>query len=224
MSHDLEVLPSPEAVTRRGAGYFAQVARAAVAARGRFAAAVSGGRTPRAMFERLADEDVPWERVELWQVDERIAPVGVPDRNLTGLVSALPSGAPAVRAMAVEDDDLDAAAVRYAATLPAAFDLVHLGLGEDGHTASLVPGDPVLDVADRDVALTVGAYGGRRRMTLTYRGIARARRLLWLVTGQGKASALALLLAGDPSIPAGRVRAARSLVLADEAAAMGTRP
>lgn len=217
--HQLEVLPDPEAVVRRGAQVFAQAARAAVAARGRFSAAVSGGRTPWAMFRHLAAEDVPWAHIGLWQVDERVAPDGDPDRNLTHLVASLPPGAtPIVHAMPVSEEDLASAASRYEAALPEILDLVHLGLGGDGHTASLIPGDPVLDVEDRDVAVT-GEYRGRRRMTLTYRAIARADRLLWLVTGADRARALSLLVAGDPAIPAGRIRAARSLILADEAAA-----
>ncbi|HZD17045.1 MAG TPA: 6-phosphogluconolactonase [Actinomycetota bacterium] len=222
--HELEVLPDPEAVARRGAEVLAAAARAAVSERGRFVAAVSGGHTPWDMFARLGAEDMPWDRVDLWQVDERVAPDGGPERNLTNLVGSLPSGAvPVVHAMPVGDRDLDAAASRYAAALPTGFDLMHLGLGDDGHTASLVPGDPVLDVMDRDVAVT-GPYRGRRRMTLTYPAIARAGRLLWLITGGEKAWALARLLSGDPSIPAGRVRVANSLVLADEAAAGPPRP
>jgi 6-phosphogluconolactonase/glucosamine-6-phosphate isomerase/deaminase len=162
---------------------------------------------------------MPWASVGIWQVDERIAPDGDPDRNLTGLLAALPpDGRSAVRPMPVLDADLGSAAERYSASLPPAFDVVHLGLGDDGHTASLVPGDPVLDVVDRDVALT-GRYRGRRRMTLTFRALGRAGLALWLITGADKAAMLPRLLAGDGSIPAGRVDAARRLVLADEAAA-----
>jgi 6-phosphogluconolactonase len=215
----VEVLPDPAAVARRAAALVAERARAAVAGRDRFAFAVSGGRTPWAMFARLAEEDVPWDRTSLYQVDERVAPAGDPDRNLTHLRESLPAGSAAdVRPMPVEDDDLDAAAERYARSLPERLDLVHLGLGPDGHTASLVPGDPVLDVDDRDVAVT-GAYMGRRRMTLTYAPLDRARAVLWLVTGQDKVDALRRLRAGDRSIPAGRVACADALVIADAAAA-----
>jgi 6-phosphogluconolactonase len=214
---ELELLPDPDAVARRGAGFVAEQARAAVAERGRFAFAVSGGHTPWAMFAHLADEDVPWTQTAIWQVDERVAPAGDPDRNLAHLQASLPSQADAeVHPMPVEEDDLDAAAARYARSLPGRFDLVHLGLGPDGHTASLVPGDPVLEVADRDVALT-GIYMGRRRMTLTYPALNRARQLLWLVTGDDKVDALALLRAGDRSIPAGRVTAEAQLIVADAA-------
>lgn len=218
MQHELEVSADPDAVAARAAGYVAGQARAAVAASGRFIFAVSGGHTPWAMFSALAGEDMPWRQVEVYEVDEREAPAGDPDRNLTHLNESL-RGAPAiVHPMPVTDPDLAAAAARYAAALPERFDLVHLGLGPDGHTASLVPGDPVLEVTDALVALTQ-PYQGHRRMTLTYPALARADQLLWLVTGADKQDPLARLLAGDQSIPAGRVRAARSLVLADAAAA-----
>ena len=218
---DVEVLPDGEAVARRGAAIVSASAAEAIAARGRFTFAVSGGRTPWAMFARLA-ESLPWEHVAIFQVDERVAPEGDPDRNLTHLLQSLPPAAAVdVHPMPVGDDDLVAAAATYAAGLPDAFDLVHLGLGADGHTASLVPGDPVLDVVDRDVAVT-GEYDGRRRMTLTYPALNRARRILWLVAGEDKGDALRRLREGDRSIPAGRVAREHALVVADTAAAAGT--
>ena len=217
--HELVILPDPGAVARRGAEAVAEAAHAAAEAHGAFALAVSGGRTPRRMFERLGELAVPWDRTGLWQVDERVAPDGHADRNLTGLLEALPdAGRRTVRPMPVTDPDLEAAAAGYAADLPPVFDLIHLGIGDDGHTASLVPADPVLDVEDRDVALT-GEYRGRRRMTLTYPPLDRASLVVWLVVGADKAAALARLLASDPSIPAGRVRASRQLVFADADAA-----
>ncbi|HYM44917.1 MAG TPA: 6-phosphogluconolactonase [Solirubrobacteraceae bacterium] len=218
MGPEIEILPDPAAVATRAAAYVAERARAAVAERGRFSFAVSGGHTPWAMFERLAEEEVPWGETAIYQVDERVTPAGDPDRNLTHLLASLPEHAGAeIHAMPVEEDDLEAAAERYGRSLPERFDLVHLGLGPDGHTASLVPGDPVLEVADRDVALT-RAYMGRRRMTLTYPALARARRLLWLVTGKDKVDALKRLRASDRSIPAGRLAGANALIVADVAA------
>jgi 6-phosphogluconolactonase len=214
---DVEVLADADGVAERGARFVSEQAATVVAERGRFTFAVSGGHTPWAMFAHLEGQ-MPWDKVTIYQVDERIAPEGDADRNLTQLTASLPPGAGAdVRAMPVEQDDLEAAAAEYARSLPASFDLVHLGLGPDGHTASLVPGDPVLEVADRDVAVT-DVYQGRRRMTLTYPVLNRARQVLWLVTGEDKVDALERLRAGDHSIPGGRVEAARQLLIADEAA------
>jgi 6-phosphogluconolactonase len=221
---ELLVLPDPEAVAGRAAEEIVERVRDAVASRGSFALAVSGGRTPRAMLTRLADAAIPWARSGIWQVDERVAPDGDPDRNVNDLLAVAPDVAQGVvRPMPVTEEDLEAAAARYAASLPEAFDVVHLGLGADGHTASLVPGDPVLDVIDRDVAVT-GEYHGRRRMTLTYPPLDRAAFVLWVVTGPDKADVLPRLLGSDPTIPAGRVRAARQLVLADAEAASRLRP
>ena len=223
----IRVFADADAVARAGAACIAGEARAAIAARGRCVLAVSGGRTPWLMLRALAGEELPWDAVHVVQVDERVAPAGDPDRNLTHLRESLaraPLPPQHVHAMPVEASDLAAAAVQYQAVLgelagsPPVLDLLHLGLGPDGHTASLVPGDPVLEVTDADVALT-GSYQGRRRMTLTYPILRRARRVLWLVTGADKAGPLRRLRAGDASIPAGRVRAAEALVLADRPAA-----
>jgi 6-phosphogluconolactonase len=213
-----ERLPDAQAAAERAADLVAGAAAQAIAERDRFVFAVSGGSTPGAMFAALYGR-MPWEKVTIFQVDERVAPDGDPDRNLTLLERSLPPGGVAdIRPMPVTADDLEEAAARYGAALPERLDLVHLGIGPDGHTASLVPGDPVLEIANRDVALT-GEYQGRRRMTLTYPPLDRARRILWLVTGEDKVDALARLRAGDPSIPAGRVSAANAVVVADEAAA-----
>jgi 6-phosphogluconolactonase len=218
MHHDIEALTDPDAVARAAAEFVAKRARDAVEARGSFTFAVSGGHTPWEMFAELASESVPWDKVIIYQVDERVAPPEDPDRNLAHLAQALGSAPAQVRAMPVNDNDLASAATAYGASLPAHFDLVHLGLGPDGHTASLVPGDPVLVVTDRLVALTQ-PYQDRVRMTLTYPALARADQILWLITGADKRAPLAKLLAGDTSIPAGRVEAAASLVMCDEAAA-----
>ncbi|HXJ79422.1 MAG TPA: 6-phosphogluconolactonase [Candidatus Methylomirabilis sp.] len=225
----IQVLADADTVARDAASFLASEARAAVNARGRFVVALSGGHTPWQMLRVLAGLEVPWEKMHVVQVDERVAPAGDADRNLTHLRESLLAHAPLradqIHAMPVESMDLEAAAAQYARTLehltgsPPVLDLVHLGLGPDGHTASLVPGDPVLDVVDRDVTLTGGVYQGRRRMTLTYPVIDRARRILWVVTGDEKVPMLERLRAGDRSIPAGRVRREHALVLADRAAA-----
>jgi 6-phosphogluconolactonase len=192
----------------------------AIAARGRFNFAFSGGRTPWRMLTLLAEGDLDWDRVALFQVDERIAPAGDPARNLTHAVLALPiERQAALRPMPVGDEDLEAAARRYEEHLPERLDVVHLGLGPDGHTASLVPGDPVLDVTDRRIALTETEYQGHRRMTLTYPPLNAARAIAWLVTDADKREALERLLAGDETIPAGRVAAEEMVVVADRAAA-----
>ena len=219
--HRLEVLEDAAAVHRRGAELIAEAARADISERGHFALAVSGGRDPWPMFSQLEEFDLDWTEIEIFQVDERVAPAGSDQRNLTHLVESLSIGAQgSIRPMPVTDDDLDAAADRYAASLPDALDLAHMGLGPDGHCASLVPGDPVLEVTDRRVAVTEGEYEGVRRMTLTYPELHRVRRLLWVVTGDEKVDALQKLLARDPSIPAGRVEpGGDSLILADRAAA-----
>jgi 6-phosphogluconolactonase len=224
----IEALADADAVARAGAAFTAGEARAAVAARGRFVVAVSGGRTPWTMLRALADQDVPWRHVHVVQVDERVAPAGDPDRNLTHLRESLLAHCPLrpeqVHAMPVESAELALAGDQYAATLrqiagtPAVLDLAHLGLGPDGHTASLVPGDPVLDVTDADVALT-GFYQDRRRMTLTYPILDRSRRIVWLVTGREKAEMLARLSRADRSIPAGRISQHQAVVLADHEAA-----
>jgi len=222
-----EILPDPGAVAIRAAERIVQVAREAVAERGRCALAISGGTTPWRAFRALAGEDVPWDRVHLFQVDERVALSGDTDRNDFHLKEALidriaipPAN---VHPMPVEEEDLDEGARRYESILrriagtPPVLDLVQLGLGEDGHTASLFPGDATLQVIDADVAVS-GLHKGRRRMTLTFPAIDRARCILWLVTGAGKAAALERLRAGDRSIPAGCVRSDHAVLFADTAA------
>jgi 6-phosphogluconolactonase len=216
----LEVVGDAEAAAKRGAALIAEAGREGVGERDSFSFAVSGGRTPWRMLALLSDLPLPWDGTQIFQVDERVAPPGSEDRNLTHLILTLPIERQAVvRPMPVTSRDLDAAAHEYEAGLPERLDLVHLGLGPDGHTASLVPGDPVLEVADRSVAVTASAYQGYRRMTLTYPALAAARRIIWLVSGEDKRDALAKLLAGDESIPAGRVENDEMMVVADEAAA-----
>jgi 6-phosphogluconolactonase len=213
----LEVVDRERDAAPRAAELIAAAAREAVAQRGSFSLAVSGGRTPWGMLAILSDdEEMPWAETSLFQVDERVAAPGSEDRNLTHIVLALSmEHQAAIRPMPVTQRDLDAAAREYEESLPEPLDLVHLGLGPDGHTASLVPGDPVLEVTDRRVALTETAYQDHYRMTLTYPELSAARQILWLVTGPAKRDALAKLLAGDPSIPAGRVENDEMTVVAD---------
>jgi 6-phosphogluconolactonase len=216
---ELEVAGDEKAAARRAAELIAAAGDEAAAERNYFTLAMSGGRSPWAMLAILGElEAMPWEKTELFQVDERVASPGSPDRNLTHMVLGLSMDHQAtLRPMPVTQRDLDAAAHEYESSLPERFDLVHLGLGPDGHTASLVPGDPVLDVTDRRVA-TTGEYQGHPRMTLTYPAIDDARRIVWLVTGPDKREPLQKLLAGDNSIPAGQVRNENMVVVADEAA------
>ena len=223
---NIEILEDSVTVAKRAASIIAEEAWEAIASRCSFVMAVSGGHTPWMMLRDLASTGIPWNAVHIVQVDERVAPDGHDDRNLTHLresLHAAPIPPEQIYAMPVESDNLELAAARYARTLatiagePPVFDLVHLGLGADGHTASLVPGDAVLHVDDADVALS-GPYLGRCRMTLTYPAINRARKILWVVTGGEKAEMCRQFLAGNRSIPAGRIRRDGALVVADCAA------
>lgn len=225
-----EVLDTPELVAQRAAEVIAAEAKAAIEARGRFVMAISGGRTPWIMLRALAATDMPWAAVQVMQIDERVAPEGHANRNLThikeNLLDRTPLPPENIHPMPVTVADAEAAIAQYAATLkrvagsPSVLDLAQLGLGPDGHTASLVPGDAVLNIADADVAMTE-PYQGRRRMTLTYPMINRSRRILWVVTGTDKAPILPRLLKGDVSIPAGRIARERALLIADAAAGHG---
>lgn len=224
----LLVFDGEEATAQQAAALIASKAREAIAARGRACLALSGGHTPWIMMCALAGQELSWRDVHIFQADERVALLSSPDRTLTHLREALLAHAPLrpeqVHPMPVDDDDLAAAARSYEAALqkvagtPPVLDIVHLGLGPDGHTASLVPKDPALDVTAADVAIS-GTYQGHRRMTLTYPILNRAEMILWLVTGEGKAGALKRLYEGDTSIPAGRVRRDRAVILADKPAA-----
>lgn len=237
MALKIEVLADDDAVAKAAAGVIAAAAREAVAARGVFTLAVSGGKTPWAMLRDLASEEVPWSQVHVFQIDERIAPEGDPDRNLTHLHESLlaqgGNGAPIpkenIHAMPVNAADPVEGAKEYEKVLqeicgnPPILDMAHLGLGPDGHTASLTPNDPVLEVTDRDVALTdpVNLYQNRRRMTLTYPMINRSRRIMWLATGAAKIPMIVKLRAADPSIPGGRISQDNALLLTDTAVASG---
>lgn len=229
----LEVLDGADGLAARGADLLARLVRRAVDARGRAIVALSGGSTPGAMLTALAQRPVPWERVHLVQVDERLAPDGHPDRNLEllreRLLTALPGPGPRVHPAPVTLHDPDAAAARYADELaelagsPPVLDVVQLGLGADGHTASLVPDDPVLEVVDREVAVT-GRYAGWPRLTCTFPLLERARQRVWLVSGAAKADVLARVLAGDERLPAARLSRRASRWLVDRAAAADLDP
>ena len=218
---------TPDDVASAGANFISARVTEAIAERGQFTIALSGGSTPWIMLARLAEQELPWDRVKVFQVDERAAPDGDPERNLVQIREhfadriSLPTEN--LYAMPVISEDLNRGARQYEQTLvelaggKPVIDVIHLGLGGDGHTASLVPGDPVLEVSDRDVA-TTETYDGRRRMTLTYPIINRARHILWLITGEGKAEMLKRLIQGDDDIPAGSISQTQATVLADDAA------
>lgn len=218
---------SADNVATAGADFIDARVKESISERGQFTMALSGGSTPWVMLRELAKHDLPWEQVQIFQVDERVAPDGDAERNLVHIqenfANHISLPAENLYAMAVTGADLEEQAARYERELnelagtPPVLDVIHLGLGGDGHTASLVPGDPVLDVNDRDVA-TTGEYAGRRRMTLTYPIINRARHILWLITGGGKAEMLHRLIRADHDIPAGRVSQLQATVIADAAA------
>ena len=224
----IDVFPNTSIVATQAAAFIATCARTAVKQRNQFTLATSGGHTPWAMFRALADEDVPWDRIQVFQVDERIVPAGDPNRHLAqmkeNLLSHTPLQSKQIHAMPIDQDNLNTAVQQYVKSLekytgkPSVLDLIHLGLGTDGHTAGLMPGDPVTKVTDCDAGLT-GVHHGRQRMTLTYPIINRARQILWVVTGTAKSIMLARLRSGDTTIPAGRINSDMALVIADEDAA-----
>lgn len=211
-------------LAERAAEWIAARIETAIAARGRFTLAVSGGSTPAAMFDALSRLPLPWTEVHLFQVDERVAPDGDPDRNLGDLrVNLLDRVPVCAHLMDVTAADLEDAARRYAAELrtvtgDGVLDVIHLGLGDDGHTASWPPGDPVIDIVGADVALTQ-PYRGRVRMTLTVPAVNRARDVMFLAAGAGKAEMVHKLATRDPGIPASRVRPEATLLVDQSAAA-----
>ena len=217
-----------ETVALDAARYIGQLARRSIAAREQFTVALSGGRTPWRMLQILAKQEQDWDHWQVFQVDERVAPEGHESRNLVHIrrnfVDLTGMRSTRLHPMEVEDPDLGSAAERYAAELqahcsdPPVLDLVVLGIGADGHMASLVPGDPALGIDDADVGISA-EYQGQRRMTLTLPIINRAREIVWLVTGSEKTEALKKMLGQDRSIPASLVVQENAIVFADEAAA-----
>lgn len=229
----IEVHADAAALARAAADHIAERAAQAIAQRGQFLLALSGGQTPQAMLRALAETDIDWRRVQLLQVDERLAPPGSVARNLTqlndSLLAHIPIPAAQVHPLPVDADDLPAAMagretlLRQLAGEPPLLDLVQLGLGSDGHTASLLPGDTALAVTDRALALSA-PYQGWRRLTLTLPVLNRARRVLWLVSGADKAAVLERFVAGDPALPACRVSRENALLLCDAASAICLSP
>ncbi|MGA7834182.1 MAG: 6-phosphogluconolactonase [Acidimicrobiales bacterium] len=214
MEHELRVFDDADALARAAAEFVAARALLIESRKEPFSLALSGGRTPWLMIDQLARDKVQWDHTHIFQVDERVVPIDNDLRNLKSLRASLAGTGALIDPMPVERLDLARACRDYAAALPEHFDLIHLGLGPDGHCASLVPGDPVLKVTDRLVAIS-GPYQGTMRMTFTYPALARGEQLLWLVSGADKRDALERLLAGDRSIPASRVDAGASLIMAD---------
>ena len=225
-----EIFPSADQVAKEAAAYIEQLIRETLAHKKTFSMAISGGRTPWEMLKILSKASLPWTRVNLFQVDERVAPDGHADRNLTQLFQAI-EGSPLVTQlrifpMPVLAANLDEGCREYIQVLDEVtegkgLDLIHLGLGSDGHTASLVPGDGVLDLQDRLVACTQNTYQGRIRMTLTYPLLNSAKQILWIVTGSEKQEMVRRLLNQDASIPAGSIRQENALLMADQAAMEG---
>jgi 6-phosphogluconolactonase len=221
MAIETKIFPNADAASRYAAEFVASTGAEAIEARGEYELALSGGKTPWAMIGLLGEmEEMPWEHAHIYQVDERVAPPGDEARNLTHLVQMLSlDHQAALRPMPVTSRDLELSAAEYEVHVPERLDLIHLGLGPDGHTASLVPGDSVLEIDDRRVSTTWDSYQGHRRMTLTYPALSAARQILWLVLGEAAREPLAKLLAGDTSIPAGRVENDNMIVVCDEVAA-----
>jgi 6-phosphogluconolactonase len=218
------ILEQPESAGRWAASRMAEWLAAAVEARGRASLAVSGGRSPWVMMADLFRRDLPWHHIDILQVDERVAPDGDDVRNMSR-IGPLIVGSPAQRARVhpmTVGEGAEAAVEDYRAVLAGLggpIDVVQLGLGDDGHTASLVPGDPVLDIDDALVAATAARYRGTMRVTLTYPALDAARNVLWLVTEPEKRDMVRLLEERDPSIPAGRVNSPAQVLVLSRAAA-----
>jgi 6-phosphogluconolactonase len=235
---NLVVLPDAAAVSAAGADRFVEAAREAIAARGIFRVALSGGGTPKKIYPMLRSsprvDAVDWSRVEFWWGDERAVPPDDPESNYgvanEMLLSQLPDVDRAhVHRMPADAEDLDAAAAAHEAELrsafgvsgddpPPAFDLIWLGMGPDGHCASLFPGSSALDERERLVVANWAPGPGAWRMTFTYPLLDAAREVLFLVTGADKAEVLEQIRDGA-DYPAARVSAQRTAWVVDAAAA-----
>lgn len=187
-------------VPRRGASWIAGRLREAVAARGLASVALAGGTTPRRVYEELAREPVDWTRVEVFFGDERCVPPDDPSSNFRMAREALLDRirGPRVHRMRGEDPDLEKAAAAYAALLPDALDAIVLGMGGDGHTASLFPGRDWSRPVERKVIVVTGApKPPPRRLSVTPDVIWAARSRLVLATGEGKAREVQCAFEGD---------------------------
>jgi 6-phosphogluconolactonase/glucosamine-6-phosphate isomerase/deaminase len=213
---DITVAPDPQAAADEAATWIARQLRNAVSRRGRASVAFSGGSTPRLMLAALTELPVPWAAVTAFQVDERVAPDGDPDRN-AGLLDVLRPLRPTIRLMPVTAGDRAAGMRRYAALLPDRLDVVHLGVGDDGHTASWPPGDQVIE--DRRPVAMSGEFNGRVRMTLTVPTVNAARHRIVLATGASKAAMIERWLLHDHALPIDRVGRTDTLVVLDTQAA-----
>lgn len=224
----LEIFNNSDEVAEKAAQFIEERMRTAILTKGSFTMAISGGKTPWQMLKILAKAKLRWEKVFLFQVDERVAPDGNEERNLTQLFKSIEGSGIMTRInvfpMHVISENLEEETKSYEEAIRnltenGELDLIHLGMGSDGHTASLIPGDSVCEITDADIAMTLHPYQGRMRMTMTYPLINRAKEVLWLVTGEEKAEMLKRLLQQDPSIPAGKVNPVHATIFADQAAA-----
>ena len=233
---EVRVSPDAETLAREAARYFIEIARDAAKQRGRFAVALSGGSTPKSLYSLLASaefrDQVPWAQTHWFWGDERCVPPDDPQSNYRMVKEALLSKAPVppsnVHRMAGEDAEPERAARRYEQELRTFFgglpclDLVLLGLGEEGHTASLFPGSPALEEQERWVVAPYVEKLKSHRLTLTLPVINAAANVAFLVAGAGKREILKQVTSSEGDLPAQQVRPKRGKLvwMADEAAVL----
>ncbi len=223
---ELIVAAEPAELVRRATQWLAQEMAGAIAERGSCGVCLAGGRTPEPVYRALAaDSGIEWERVDVFFTDERAVLPEHPDSNYRmvhqALLSRVPIPPARVHRMEAERADRDAAARDYAQSLPAQLDVVVLGIGQDGHTASLFPRSPAMDER-RLVVPVIGSKPPAERLTITPPVIERARRVAMIATGEDKAVMVARAIEGpdDPrAVPAQLAR--RGSWFLDEAAAAG---
>lgn len=224
--NDRRIIVAPEALAALAADRIALLIEQAVIRHGRATVALSGGATPRAVYRQLARHQLPWEKVEIYFGDERAVPPGDPESNYRmareTLLEAAPLPPSHVHRMPAERPDRDAAAAEYAAQLPKELDLIILGIGEDGHTASLFPGFSVLGETRRKVVAVTGPKAPHQRLTITPPVIASAFTVMVLASGAGKAKAVAQALEGpDRPVDCPAQLARHGIWILDYAAASG---